>query len=96
VVVAAEEMVEALKATVRGVAGGASRCVVCLERVRPEQSMWPCGTCHSLLHLDCISRWVRSCVMRRALDLDRPDPDPRWQWYGAKRAGRACVVAALA
>ena len=37
----------------------AYECLICFDRVRRHQAIWPCKTCFTLIHIGCISKWAR-------------------------------------
>ncbi|KAF2363154.1 Zinc finger NF-X1-type [Trinorchestia longiramus] len=41
---------------------GSYECVVCCDRVRPQQAIWSCSTCFNCFHLGCIKKWANSSL----------------------------------
>ena len=39
---------------------GTYECMVCCDRVRPQQAIWSCKTCYNCFHLGCIKKWASS------------------------------------
>ncbi|XP_055707738.1 protein shuttle craft [Phlebotomus papatasi] len=39
---------------------GHLECLVCCEKIKPFQSVWSCGNCYHILHLNCIVKWAAS------------------------------------
>ena len=34
-------------------------CLICELLIKNEQSIWECNKCYSILHLDCITEWIK-------------------------------------
>lgn len=62
---------------------GASRCLVCLEKIKPQAATWQCDQCYCLLHLVCIQKWVREGVVPLSLLSSDSFPNKKqpWFWY---------------
>lgn len=39
---------------------GTYECMVCCDRVRPQQAIWSCRLCYNCFHLGCIKKWANS------------------------------------
>lgn len=39
---------------------GTYECMVCCDRVRPQQAIWSCRKCFNCFHLGCIKKWATS------------------------------------
>ena len=39
---------------------GTYECMVCCDRIKPQQAIWSCRTCFNCFHLGCIKKWANS------------------------------------
>ncbi|EFN58119.1 hypothetical protein CHLNCDRAFT_34551 [Chlorella variabilis] len=55
-----EEGVERVKEHLLSASGDGAICMVCLENIRPTDSVWSCQDgCYAVLHLPCVQSWAR-------------------------------------
>lgn len=39
-------------------------CMICIERIKKTDPIWPCRSCRTPYHLHCVQRWARESSSR--------------------------------
>ncbi|KAJ8964297.1 hypothetical protein NQ317_000093 [Molorchus minor] len=44
---------------------GAATCLICISKIKRDDSIWSCTSCYGFFHLMCIQRWSKDTIIQR-------------------------------
>lgn len=48
---------------------GATTCLICISKVKRDDQIWCCESCHCFFHLMCIQRWSKDSISQKKQSL---------------------------
>ena len=40
-------------------------CLICISKLKRDDAVWSCDSCHCTFHLNCVQRWANDCIYQQ-------------------------------
>lgn len=59
---------------------GALVCLICIESIKRNHSIWSCKNCYAMLHVSCIEKWAKDSLYHQSSNADETTKKESLKW----------------